>query len=171
LGDPAYDANRRGIDVTETPLPGLGVRREFGTSNGRRLGVVALRSGRTQLVIYRQDDPDTTSEVVDLETDEADTLAELLGAPRILDRLATIRDEVAELQARELRLREGSPFSGRPLGETRARSRTGASIVAVLRAGAAVVSPRPDFELRTGDVLVVVGTDHGIEGVKQILDG
>ena len=30
-------------------------------------------------------------------------------------------------------------------------------------------SSRPDFVLRVGDVLIVVGTDEGVRGVEEIL--
>jgi TrkA domain protein len=62
-----------------------------------------------------------------------------------------------------------SRFAGRPLGETEARTRTGASIVAVVREGEAIVSPRPDFVFHAGDLVVVVGTDEAAAGVARIL--
>ncbi len=43
------------------------------------------RTGRRDLVVYDTRDPDACSEVVKLATDEADALAELLGAPRIVE--------------------------------------------------------------------------------------
>jgi TrkA domain protein len=64
-----------------------------------------------------------------------------------------------------------SPFDGRPLGDTQARTRTGASIVAVLRGGMTHPSPGPDFVLRSGDLVVTVGTRDGIDQVARILDG
>ena len=58
---------------------------------------------------------------------------------------------------------------GRPLGDTRIRTRTGASIVAVLRDGQVVPSPDPSFVFATGDVVVVVGTRKALEEVTRIL--
>ncbi|MFC6819412.1 cation:proton antiporter regulatory subunit [Nonomuraea dietziae] len=59
----------------------------------------------------------------------------------------------------------------RPLGHTRARSRTGASIVAIVRGEDVIASPTPDEVLRAGDVLVVIGTRSGIAGVEKIIRG
>jgi TrkA domain protein len=41
--------------------------------------------------------------------------------------------------------------------------------VAVLRAGSANPAPGPEFGLRAGDVLVVVGTPRGIEELAILL--
>ena len=62
-----------------------------------------------------------------------------------------------------------SPFADRPLGSTRARTRTGASVVAVVRDDDVIASPGPDEVLRAGDVLVVIGTSEGIAGVTDIV--
>ena len=56
-------------------------------------------------------------------------------------------------------LASDSPFVGEPLGATRMRTRTAASIVAVIRAGTTHPSPGPEFLLEEGDVLVAPNTD------------
>ncbi|COW82938.1 TrkA domain-containing protein [Mycobacterium tuberculosis] len=58
----------------------------------------------------------------------------------------------------------------RPLGDTRARTRTGASIVAIVRDEDVLASPGPTDVLRAGDVLIVIGTEDGIAGVEQIVE-
>lgn len=60
------------------------------------------------------------------------------------------------------------PFIGEPLGHTRARSRTGASVVAIVR-GENVNSPVPEEAIRAGDVLVVVGSEQAIGEVDRIV--
>jgi TrkA domain protein len=159
------------VEVEEVRLPGVGVRHDFQTRSGRRVGVVSHRTGRRDLVVYDTRDPDACSEVVKLATDEADALAELLGAPRIVERLASIRDQATELLVERLPIVAGSPYAGRTLGETQARTKTGASVVAVLRGDRMIASPGPDFEFEPNDVVVVVGTPQGIEAVAQILGG
>ena len=64
---------------------------------------------------------------------------------------------------------EGTYFAGRTLGETRARTMTGASIVALVRGETVVASPGPAQGLQAGDVLVVIGTERGIAGMRKIL--
>jgi TrkA domain protein len=47
------------MNVDETDLPGLGRRKDFMTASGRRIGVVELREGQTELIVSTWDDPDT----------------------------------------------------------------------------------------------------------------
>ena len=102
-----------------------------------------------------------------LTPDEAETLAELLGAPRIAERFADLTREIPGLVAAQVEISARSRFAGRTLGETRARTLTGASIVAVVAADEVAASPSPQFGLQAGDVLVVMGTDEGITAVRR----
>ncbi|ASU84035.1 potassium transporter TrkA [Nocardiopsis gilva YIM 90087] len=158
------------MDVTEVLLPGVGVRYEFTTAEGNRIGIIVSRRGDVELVSYAAD-PDVGQPVFRLTTEEADTVAEILGAPRITERFADLSKEIPGLRAEDLPVAVGSPFVGRRLGDTRARTRTGASIVAIVRGDDVIASPGPDEVLHSGDNLVVIGTQEGIAGVNAILKG
>lgn len=160
---------RPAVEVEEVELPGIGVRFDFVTQRGRRVGVVAHRSGRRDLLVYDPGDPDACRESVTLANEEADALAEVLGAPRIVERLAALHEQMGGLLSEQVTVAPGSPYDGRTLGDTRARTRTGASIVAVLRGTEMIASPGPDFMFKGGDRVVVVGTRDGVEGVSDIL--
>lgn len=164
------DGENGAVEVDEVPLPGIGVRHSFVTRQGREVGVVSHRTGRHELVVYDRADPDTCREVIALTPEEADALAELLGAPRIVAKLAEIRDRLPDLVTEQLPVARSSRFAGRTLGDTQARTRTGASIVAVVRQGQVIPSPLPDFRFEPGDLVVVVGTRRGVDGVAEILD-
>ncbi len=157
------------MDVERVNLPGIGVQHAVTTAKGRRLAVVSHHTGRRDLVIFDKDDPDTAVVLVALSGEEANALAELLGTARIVERLAELGRQVEGLVTRQVQILGGSPFAGRTLGETAARSRTGASIVAVVRDREVIASPRPDFRFTAGDVVVVVGTAEGTAGVAGIL--
>ncbi len=159
------------MDVNEVLLPGVGLRYEFTNHEGDRLGVVAQRSGDFEIVVYSAADPDRSRAVVRLNSEEADTLAEILGAPRLVERFADLTKEVPGLSAGQVEVTAGGPYADRPLGDTKARTRTGASIVAVVRGEHVIASPAPDQVLRGGDVLVVIGTHDGISGVERIVRG
>jgi TrkA domain protein len=131
--------------------------------------VLQRQGGRIDLVVYDPADPDTVSESLTLEEDDARTLAELLGTSRVVEDLQRLRQRVEGLAIDWLPLGQGSPFAGRPLGDTAARSRTGVSIVAVLRGDEAIPAPGPEQRLQAGDTLVVVGTPRGIEDLAVIL--
>ncbi len=159
------------MDVNETPLPGVGLRYDFTTRSGRQVGVVSHRNDRRDLLVYDRKDPDTCTEVVQLTEEESDTLAEILGAARITGRLAELQQRIEGLAIDWLEIPPGSPYAGRPLGDTQARSRTGTSIVALLRGEEAIPAPSPDTPLQAGDTAVVVGTPTGIVALTRLLGG
>lgn len=150
-------------------LPGVGLRYEFTSAAGERIGIVALRDGAFLIAVFHPDDPDEPRAQYRLEEDEADTVAQLLGAPRVAERFADLTREVPGLGAGQIPLEPGSPYIGRPLGATRARTRTGASIVAIVREDEVLAAPAPDAMLAEGDTLVVVGTHEGIKRVATIV--
>ncbi|SDH79726.1 TrkA domain protein [Sinosporangium album] len=157
------------MDIEQTPLPGIGLKHEFTTQGGRRIGVISHRTGRRDLVIYDLSDPDRACEDIRLNDAEADALVELLGAPRIVQRLNALHREVEGLVSVQLPITADSPYAGRALGDTRARTRTGASIVAVVRAGQVNASPGPDFRFENGDAVVVVGSQDSTSAVADLL--
>jgi K+:H+ antiporter subunit KhtT len=83
--------------------------------------------------------------------------------------LAELEQNVEGLTVDRLPLAAASPFDGGTIGDTQARTRTGVSIVAVLRGDSAHPAPGPEFALRGGDTLVVVGTPRGIEELAVLL--
>lgn len=158
------------MEVKETLLPGVGLRYEFENSDGERVGVVAHRGGDFEVFLCNSSDPDTAKRVFRLKDREAEALAQILGAPRIVESYADLTKEVPGLSAGQVAIREGSRYAGRLLGDTKARTRTGASIVAIVRDEQVLASPGPDEQLRPHDVLVVIGTADGITAVRQLVD-
>jgi TrkA domain protein len=159
------------VEVHRTPLPGIGLRHEFVTERGRRVGVVSHRTGRREVVVYDREDPDTAAVTLTLNAEEANGLAELLASARMVEIIGELHRQVEGLVTEQIPIPTGSRYDGRSLGDTRARTRTGASIVAVVRGGEVVASPRPDFVFHGGDIVVVVGTAEGTAAVAALLVG
>lgn len=158
-------------NVDETRLPGVGVRHDFVTEEGKRLGVISHFSGRRSLLLYDSDDPDSCRDTVDLAEDDVRTLADLLGASHVTEHLANLRQSLKGLAIDWLPIEAGSPYAGRPLGDTELRTRTGVSIVALIRGEETIPSPTPDQAVETGDTAVVVGTPEGIGNALALLRG
>jgi TrkA domain protein len=152
-------------EIEETQLPGMGIRYEFRTSRGTRLGVVHHRTGRRELLVYDPNDPDTCREIIALDPDDSRTLAEVLGGSRVAEQLDHLQ-KVEGLAIDWLPLPSNSRFVGGTIGDTEARTRTGVSIVAVIRGEEAFPAPGPGFGLQAGDTLLVVGTPRGIEALS-----
>jgi TrkA domain protein len=155
--------------VNEIRLPGIGVRYEFVADDGNRIGVVHHRSGIRELVLFERDDPDTSHDLLRLGPEDSRTLAELLGVSQVAKDLADLQQDVEGLAVDRLPLGGTTPYHGRTIGDTGARTRTGVSIVAVIREGSAHPAPGPEFGLLAGDTLVVVGTPRGIEELAVLL--
>lgn len=151
------------------PLPGIGVRHDVVTSTGRRIGVVSHRNGRRDFVVFDPDDPDSCLASVALTDDEAEALADILGASLMLGQLSGLRQQAAGLLTEQIAIPAGSRYVGRPLGDAKIRTRTSASIVAVLRDREVIASPGPEFVFAAGDMVVVVGTREGLDGATAIL--
>lgn len=158
------------MEVKEVLLPGVGLRYEFGTRDGNRVGVIARRGGDFEVVVYAAKDPDQARPVFRLNDEEAEAFAQILGAPRMVERFADLTKEVPGLDAGRVVIGPSSVFVDRALGDTKARTRTGASIVAIVRDEEVLASPGPAELLRVHDILVVIGTEQGIAGVQRIVD-
>lgn len=159
------------MEVRETKLPGVGLRYEFENRDGERIAVIARRGGEFEVFVCAlPGDPDSARRVFRLTDQEADAMAQILGAPRMVEGYADLTKEVPGLSAGQVMVNGGSRYDGRPLGDTRARTRTGASIVAIVRGDQVLASPGPEEILQARDVLVVIGTDEGIEAVRQLVD-
>ena len=158
------------MNVEVTPLPGIGTRHDFVSRSGRRIGVITYRDGKMEMIVSKQDDADSCVASIPLTVEESATLATLLGAPHLVTQLEEQHSEVHGITTRQLPLAPGSPFDGQTLGDTALRTRTAVSVVAVVRNGTVHPSPRPDFQLVGGDMLVTVGTIDGLARAVDVLE-
>jgi TrkA domain protein len=156
-------------EVTETQLPGVGVRHEFETGAGERLAVLSHRTGRREIAVYDRDDPDACTTVLHLNTDDSHTLADLLGGSPVSEAVAGLQ-QLEGVAIDWIRMRSGSAQAGTTIGEGRLRTRTGASVVALVRGGDTLPAPGPEQVLESGDVVVAVGTPDGLRQLRGLLD-
>ncbi len=157
-------------NIEETKLPGVGIRHDFVTKAGSRIGVIAHHAGHRELLIYDEEDPDACRETLRLEERDSRALAELLGASQVSENLAQLQ-QLEGLAIDWLPVRAASACANATIGETELRRRTGVSIVAVVRGKTTFASPEPDFRLQPGDTAVVVGTPESIERAFARLQG
>jgi TrkA domain protein len=159
------------MDLEETLLPGVGVRYQLETRSGQVLGIVVQREGGAEIAVYDRRDPDRARGMFRLEPEEVDALAEVLGAPRLTQRFADLSKEVPGLESARITVGARSPYAGRTLGDTRARTLTGCSIVAIVRGADVVPSPEPSDPLQAGDVLVAIGSATGLAQLDRRISG
>jgi TrkA domain protein len=161
------------INIQETVLPGVGLRFDFVTRSGERVGVISHHGGWRDLLIYNRNDPDACATSVRLEEDETRTLAEILGGSgsSVMKELTDLQQQVEGLAIDWVPIstswgREGQTIKDAGLALMK---ETGVSIVAVVRQGNMIPSPTPDFVLMAGDVVVVVGTVQAIKDTATLL--
>jgi TrkA domain protein len=157
-------------DVEETPLPGVGARFDFETRRGRRVGVLVHRSGRRELLVYDRADPDSCTSSVSLDADDALTLAELLGATNVGQALTAVQQDVEGLAIDWLTISATSPMVGETLRTAAVHTRTGASVVAIVRGATTIPAPGADATLEAGDTVVGVGTPEGMQQLAALLE-
>ena len=93
--------------------------------------------------------------------------------------ISEARDDQQEIRqlknARDLlelaweRLAADSPLAGHSIGEEAIRSRTGVSVVGVLRAGTFIPNPAVDFRFASGDLVSVIGTVQQREAFQRFV--
>lgn len=156
-------------EVRETKLPGVGVRHEFTTENGADVGVLVHHDGRREILVYDSDDPDRCTSIVNLSAADTRTVSELLGASRVTEAVSAVQQEIEGLAIEWIELTSSSPAAGATIGDGMYRTRTGASIVAVIRDGQSIPAPGPEFPLIDGDVIVAVGTVEGLATMRELI--
>ncbi len=155
--------------VRETKLPGVGVRHEFTTEDGDDIGVLVHHDGRREILVYDSDDPDKCSSVVALSAADTRTVSELLGASQVTEAVTAVQQEIEGLAIEWIELTAASPAAGATIGDGMYRTKTGSSIVAVIRDGESIPAPGPEFPMSAGDVIVAVGTVDGLAAMREII--
>jgi TrkA domain protein len=157
--------------VRETQLPGVGVRHDFTTEDGTQIAVLVHRDGRRDLLVYDRDDPDSCTGMLFLSQDDTRTVAEMLGASQVTETVMAVQQQIEGLSIEWIPLDEGAPAIGTTIADGQLRTRTGASVVAVLREATTIPAPGPELEFLRGDVVVAVGTTEGLRTLRVILQG
>jgi len=83
-----------------------------------------------------------------------------------LDRITIFRG----ISLGQYRIDGASPLAGKRIAETRLRSRTGASIVAVWKKDELITNPSAEMLLEAGDVLLLLGTKEQLKRAKALVE-
>ena len=155
--------------VTETDLPGVGIRFDLQTDAGRCVGVVAHQTGRRDLVVYDERDIDRACESVELTEDEGHTLGEMLGGSPVLEHLDDAVHRLEDLVIEWVTIHAESPLAGLTLAEAALRARTGAGVVALVGDSGSIPIPGGEDRLEAGATAVVVGVPAAVTSATNLL--
>jgi TrkA domain protein len=156
-------------DINETRLPGVGIRFDFPLQNGGRIVLINHRSGRVEILLCSEDDPDACHEVLRLAKEDVKALAEVLGQSRVTEEVTRMQLSIEGLTIDWVNVESISACADSTLYEIEHRDEEAASIVAVIREEATIAAPPSTFVLKPGDVAVVVGTSEGVEALSRLL--
>ncbi|MDZ7708437.1 MAG: TrkA C-terminal domain-containing protein [Trueperaceae bacterium] len=164
------DSESKPIEVREATLPGIGKKYVMPLRNGGNVAIIVRPDGERQLFHF-QPDEDRPSDVVKLERDEAQQVANLLGAAMVgapeLDKLELV---MGALEIEWVGLDQDSAMVGHTLAESRLRQTTGASVVAVIRGDDAIPNPPIDTVFEAGDTLLLIGDDDQTDAARRLIE-
>lgn len=82
---------------------------------------------------------------------------------------SAVGSENLEFEINEITVPNQASFANKTIVESRIREDSGANIIAIRgRDDGLIVNPAPDFKIKTGDVLVAVGTPKQINALKDM---
>jgi TrkA domain protein len=159
------------MDIREHDLPGVGKKFAVTTNDGDRMTVIIHNSGHREIYYFERGE-DYPAYAVRMEDAEARKLGAILGGAYFQPVVADSMEMVfSQLSVEWLKVDAASPLAGQSLAEAAVRERTGASVIAILRGGAALPNPQPDERLAAGDTLVVVGDRTQVGRFGTLLRG
>jgi CPA2 family monovalent cation:H+ antiporter-2 len=82
--------------------------------------------------------------------------------------IALLQNAGSLLELNWLTLDRQSPLNGRTIGDLGIRTRTGASVVGVVRGGALRPNPGPDFLFARGDLVAVIGKSEQFNAFQEL---
>jgi TrkA domain protein len=156
--------------VYESEVPGVGRKFELELTGGRSVVVVLHHDGRCEL--FRRDGPDADGEkILDLKGEQANRLGSILEGAYFesvdVDSLSVpLGDTIIEW----VEVVPDSPVAGKTLGESKIRTATGTSIIAIQRGEETISNPPPETTLEPGDLLVAVGTREEQAELDALID-
>lgn len=160
------------MQIKMADLPGIGKKLSFVTAEKNMVVLIIHHSGKRELYFFEDAEADEADFSINLTADETREMgAQLLGAtyqPIDIDTMKTFKKQ---LVMEWVELKPESPITGKTIGEAKIRTRTGASIVAIVRGEDVIVSPGINEILQTGDTLMAAGKSEQMGKFESLCRG
>ena len=169
MARPLSPADDGHLSVREVTLPGVGKKYVMPLRAGGHVAIVVKPDGERQLYHFLQDE-DRPCDVVQLDRDEAQQAANLLGEAMVAGPdLEKLELALGALELEWVEISEAAPLAGRTLAEVPLRSRTGASIIAILRGDRHIPNPGVDAVFEAGDTVLLLGSREQCDAARDAL--
>lgn len=154
------------MEVREIELPGIGWKYALRTSEGDRLTVIIHHTGHREIYFFERG-AEFPAHAVRLGDEEGRQVGAILGGAHYQPvGEAQLQTVLGQLTIDWYTVGTGQ-LVGHTIGDLEVRTRTGASIIAVLREGAPTnANPGPETEMRAGDTLMVIGSRQQVEAFR-----
>ncbi|CAM4460251.1 cation:proton antiporter regulatory subunit [Paenibacillus tarimensis] len=157
------------MKVRSAELPGIGKKISFITAENSMIVIIIHHTGRRDLYFFEDSDNDEADFSINLSSEETRELgAQLLGAlyqPVDLDRLEFFRKQI---RIEWLEVHPESSLAGKSIAESRIRSRTGATIIGIVKEDEVQAVPDIDILLQPGDTLMVLGKRDQVRELEEL---
>lgn len=157
------------MKVKTTDLPGIGKSYALDTAEGARVVIIIHHHGHREVYYFRdpdQDEPELAIQFSDEEARQIGTI--LLGVdyqPVTDDRLDLL---LKSIRVDWLKVQPGSCLAGKTILESKIRTRTGSTIIAIQRGDQMIGSPDVNEIIRPGDVLMSIGTRDQAKSLESL---
>lgn len=160
------------MQVKMADLPGIGKKMSFITAENKMMVLIIHHSGKRDLFFFEDADADEADFNIELSADETREMgAQLLGAtyqPVDIDTMKTFQKQVV---MEWVELKPKSPLNGQTIEEARIRTRTGASVIAIVRGEDMIVSPEANEKLYENDTIMAIGKSDQIKEFEALCRG
>lgn len=160
------------MQIKMADLPGIGKKLSFITAEENMVVLIIHHSGKRELYFFEDAEADEADFSINLTAGETREMgAQLLGAtyqPIDIDTMKTFKKQ---LVMEWVELKPQSPITGKTLGEAKIRTRTGVTIVAIVRGEEVIVSPGIDEVLLAGDTLMGAGKSEQMGQFESLCRG
>ncbi|ADC64876.1 TrkA-C domain protein [Ferroglobus placidus DSM 10642] len=155
--------------MTPIDLSGIGTKYELETESGNKIAILFLESGRVQIYILEKGCAKPC--VIELSQTEAIKLGNILsGAILQTEREGFEISAMADVRLNIHKYVATKKVSGKSIKDLAIRKKTGVTVIAVSRDKKTIVNPSPDFVIKEGDVLLVIGESEQVKKFeKEIL--
>ena len=101
---------------------------------------------------------------------EANQFGQFLGSSTVTQTFANLAQSIAGLSIDWIPIRNDWECAGHSINEL-GLHKTGVNIVAVIRNGQTIPAPPSNFQLWSGDTVVVIGPTEGIQSTYDVMHG
>lgn len=160
-------------DVTQDDLPGIGRRFEVRCEDGGILTVVVHSTGRRDLYAFSpgSDEPSAVTLWDEQARAVAAIMAGSFAGPAGSGTARGVQEALDDLAFDWVSLDPGSPATEHTIGDLAIRSRTGVTVMTIVRGHGVVHDPAPQEVLRAGDRLVVAGRRDRLPALRRLVAG